>query len=428
MEYCEYLKNKYVYQEQGTQLLLEKKHACLFYKPGKGKTYPVIDALQELQQIKGKDIRVLILSTKDAIDNMWQAEIVSQNILPKITILMTFNSAIMERTRAQLLTLHWDVIIVDECHKIKAHNSKISKLVYLLTEKCEYAWGLTGTPRGNSDVDIYCQLHNLHISEWGSVSYTRFINTMCTVDTRFFYGKQILQPTDIKAEYKVGWEKNLAEFTQRIDYDENDNMPELQTEIIQLPFEKSKEYKDAEQGILQIEDYETTMTKLIAINKMHQAANGYIYWTDEQNIKHTYIFKKNAKLDKLLDILKVNEPVIIVYQYTKDFDQLTDYFAPNDWTEDIDTFKKGKANILLLQTSRCESFNLQMCNKIIFYTMDYSYIKYNQMIHRVWRMGQTNKVEIIILLFKDSVEEQIWEAVQRKEKAAQLFMNIKGAI
>lgn len=423
MEYCEYLKNKYVYQEQGTQLLLEKKHACLFYKPGKGKTYPVIDAIQQLEKLEERPIRVLILSTKDAIENMWLSEIDTQDILPDYTVFMTFDSAIIEDTRASLLAISWDVIVVDECHKIKSHNSKISKLVYLLTEKCEYVWGLTGTPRGNNDVDIYCQLHNLNVSEWGSVTYTRFINTMCTVDTKFFYGRQIIQPTGIKQEYKAGWEKNLAEFTQRIDYDDNDNMPKLDVEVIRLPFEKSKEYKDAEQGILQIGDFETTMIKLTAISKMHQAANGYVYWTDDQEIRHTHIFKNNDKVN----IIVITSPTVIVYQYQQDFNDLCKRFE-NEWTDDIDIFKLGKKQILLLQTGRCESFNLQMCNHIIFYTMDYSYIKYNQMIHRVWRMGQTNNVKITILLYKNSVEEQIWQAVQNKQKAADLFMSIKGAI
>ena len=98
---------------------------------------------------------------------MWNDEIVPQNILPENTVLMTFNAAVIDKTKAQLLKVRWDIVIVDECHKIKSHSTQISKLVYLLTKKCAYAWGLSGTPRGNSDVDIYCQFHNLNISEWG---------------------------------------------------------------------------------------------------------------------------------------------------------------------------------------------------------------------------------------------------------------------
>lgn len=48
------------------------------------------------------------------------------------------------------------------------------------------------------------------------------------------------------------------------------------------------------------------------------------------------------------------------------------------------------------------------------------------MLHRVWRMGQTKPVIIDVLIFKDTVESNIWKAVQNKERLAQLFMSIKG--
>lgn len=66
---------------------------------------------------------------------MWLAEIEPQNILPKNTVLMSLSAAIQDKTKAKLLSIKWDVIIVDECHKIKSHNAKSSKLVYMLSKK-----------------------------------------------------------------------------------------------------------------------------------------------------------------------------------------------------------------------------------------------------------------------------------------------------
>jgi len=176
MTYEEYLNCKKPYQEYGSLFLLERKHACLYYKPGKGKTFPCIDAIREVDKIKKGKAKVLILSTADAIKNMWNAEIVPQSILPENTVLMSFNSAIQDARKQSLLKIKWDVLVIDECHKIKAHNTKISKLVYSLSKYAEYVFGLSGTPRGNSDVDIYCQFHNMNIGEWGTISYTNFIS------------------------------------------------------------------------------------------------------------------------------------------------------------------------------------------------------------------------------------------------------------
>lgn len=426
MLYSEYLKEKRPYQEFGHLFLLEQKHACLFYKPGKGKTYPAIDAIRDVDENRNGKAKVLILSTADAIKNMWQSEIVPQNILPKNTTLMTFNSAIVEHTKAELMKVKWDVIVVDECHKIKSHNSKTSKLVYQLTKKSEYAFGLTGTPRGNSDIDIYCQFHNLNISEWGSISYTQFIDLCCDTEKQFFRGNCIKIPTGINKKYQAGWERNVAMYSQRVDYSEEDDMPELNVNVVKLPYEETKEYRDAMDGVIRLSDYETTMTKLVAIMKAHQIVNGFLYYEDDSAERKVHEISRNIKLDWLKDNLKRNN--VIVYRYAQDRVDLLQFLEEENYTvtEIVDEFKKGLADILLLQCSRCESFNLQMCNRIIFYTLDYSYIKYNQMLHRIWRIGQKEQCEIVILIFENTVDEDIWLTVNHKELLADLFIRIKG--
>lgn len=735
MEYNEYLKCKKPYQEVGHTFLLERKHACLFYKPGKGKTYPAVDAMRDIDASKNGKAKVLILSTADAVNNMWLSEIEPQGILPLNTVIMSFTKAIQDATKATILKLNWDIIVIDEClpgyveiltdkgykrfdslnkkeliaqynddgtvsfvkpidyiehdydgklhllefmdnkilpmtenhvqpffvdgkieehyakehynstrsslifagkgvgnintlstldklaiamqadgsirytskkerengltrwtvnlrrkrkiellhdyldelqisskywkngtvetfllpssitkklsdyfnitdfgydrakefineiskwdgsnvtdncidyksiikensdfvcqvatlagyrtrvseivddrylysniqyrvnickeslkncqnkkwttkdfsgkvycvkvpsnkivirtdgvtlvtgncHKIKSHNAKISKLVHLLAKKTEYVWGLTGTPRGNNDVDIYCQFHNMCISEWGDISYTNFVNICCDVEKRFFHGNCITVPTGINHRYLAGWERNIAMYSQRIGYDEEDDMPELNEEVIKIPFTPSKEYIAAEDGVINIPDHETTMTKLAAIQKLHQLANGFLYISDEYK-RDVYTVSHNYKHKWLKN--NVSDKQIIVYRFMYDkleIEKLLDEIGKTH-TEIVEDFKSGNYNVLLLQCSRCESFNLQMCNRIIFYTLDYSFIKYDQMIHRVWRMGQKNDVKIQVLIAEHSVEESIWRAVKQKKELAELFMDIKGDI
>lgn len=427
MLYSEYLTQRRDYQEEGYLFLLEQKHCCLYYKPGKGKTYPAVDALREVDKSKNYEARVLILSTADAIKNMWNAEIVPQNILPKNTVLMSLNAAIQEKTKLKLLGIKWDVIVIDECHKIKSHNSKSSKLVYMLSRRTEYVWGLSGTPRGNNDIDIYCQFHNMCVSDWGKITYTQFVNQCCDVDKQFFRGQMVTVPIAINSKYKAGWERNIAMYTQRVGYNEDDSMPDLNVNVVNIPYVASKEYLQAEDDIIAIPGYESTMTKLAAIQKLHQAVNGFLYLYNDDGERITYTIERNKKLDWLRSNMP-NKPTVIVYRFEQDLKDLQTELtiAGCTFTEIVEDFKLGKANILLLQCSRCESFNLQMCNNMIFYTMDYSYIKYNQMIHRIWRMGQEKDVKITVLIFEDTVETKIWNAVKNKERLADLFMSIKG--
>ncbi len=429
MLYSEYLTKRKPYQEFGHTFLLERKHACLYYKPGKGKTYPCIDAIRDVDKLKNGKAKVLVLSTADAIKNMWLAEIEPQNIMPKNTVYMTFNSAILDKNKVDLMRIKWDIIVVDECHKVKSHNSQISKLVYRLSKNTEYTWGLSGTPRGNNDIDIYCQFHNMNISEWGSINYTQFVENCCDIDQKFFRGTMVKVPIGINKKYKAGWEKNIAMFTQRVDYDDYDDMPDLNVNVISIPYEETKEYKNAMEGVIQIPDYETTMTKLVAIMKAHQIVNGFMYYEDDYGKRKIHTISHNIKLDWLKENLK-REPTLIVYRYEADKENLLDLLTQEGYscTESVEEFKKDKGNYdcLILQCSRCEAFNLQMCKRIIFYTLDYSYIKYNQMLHRIWRMGQDEDCEIVILTFSGTVDEDIWLTVKNKEVLADLFMRIKG--
>ena len=425
MLYQDYLKNKKPYQEDGLLLLLERKHACLFYKPGKGKTYPTVDATREVDKYLNGNAKVLVLSTADAIKNMWLPEIDKQNIMPKNTVYMSFNSAIQDRTKAQLLAVKWNVLIVDECHKIKAHNTKTSKLVYQLSRNIEYVWGLSGTPRGNTDVDIFCQFHNMRISEWGDITYTHFTNSCCDLEQKFFNGQMVRIPTGINSRYKAGWERNVAMYSQRVEYDDCDNMPDLTVNLVEFDYKPTKEYLQAEEGVISIADYESTMTKLAAVTKLHQIVNGFAYIYNENDERVTYEIEHNEKLNWLVTNVYIHKPTTIVYRFEADKQFILDQFR-NHCTENVEDFKQGKHNILLLQCSRCESFNLQMCKHMIFYTLDYSYIKYNQMLHRIWRMGQTDDVKVDVLIHKDTVETKIWNAIQNKEKFANLFMSIKG--
>lgn len=421
MLYDEYVGKRKQYQEMGRDLLLQKKHACLFFSPGKGKTYPVIDALQEIDRMKGGKTKVLIVSSADAIRKMWQPEIVPQKILPRETYLVTDRTAIGETSEA-LLATRWDVIVVDECHIIKSNSSKIHKLIYKLCKNVEYAWGLTGTPRGNSDVDIWCQLQALHIGGQGRMSYSAWSRIYCDFETGYgAYGK-FQKPVGIKEKYRNWWDQLLDDYCMFVDYDEDDDMPDLSITIKEIPYVKDEAYENAMKGIISVGEFATTTEKMVAIMKAHQVCNGYIYLPD----KTIHRYHNNSKLD-YLDEYVAQGNCVIVYRYAADYEDLCKKFGSMA-TGDVTAFKTGKYRILLLQCGNCKSFNLQdHSDTIIFYTLDYSFIKYKQMIHRCWRLGQKRETRIIVLEHKNTVEKQIWLAVQGKQKMHDLYMNIKKA-
>ena len=149
------------------------------------------------------------------------------------------------------------------------------------------------------------------------------------------------------------------------------------------------------------------MLKLEAINKAHQAANGYVY--DEYGIAVPLI-EPSKKLefvkDKVEQYLEETDKIIVVYYYKKDKEDLMASLNEFYPTTDIDEFK-NEAKILLLQFGQAEGLNLQFCNKMIFYTYDYSFLKFDQMCGRIYRNGQKNKVTYDVFISKNTIEEKI---------------------
>lgn len=407
------------HQEKMKEFLLTHKHGCLFCEAGTGKTFPTIEAINEV----AGDGEVLIVSTKNVIENMWKKDIDQYYDLPKNTTMINFERCIGSMYK-ELISKRWKVIVIDECHKVKGHNSKISKFVHRISANATYVWGLTGTPRGNTDIDIFCIFRHLHIDGWGGISYTNFIDYYCTCENKFFGAKTFKVPVGIRSDYRIPWDRcvlaNSFKYTLedlRRDY-ESVNLKELkEPNVIKIPYEKTLLYKNAIQGIIDVQREKETMTKLSAILKAHQACNGYIYLDDggveeidQENLKLSYI---KSQTDKKM---------IIVYRFNQDKDVLLRELDSS--TDNYDEFKTGKYRYLLLQCGKCEGLNLQECTRIIFYTMDYSYIKFNQMYHRIYRIGQSCSINIDILIYDGTIEQNIWSAVKGKHTLSTLFFSI----
>ena len=191
-----------------------------------------------------------------------------------------------------------------------------------------------------------------------------------------------------------------------------------------ISWSDTSKYKEIERGIFKIKDQEKTMLKLEAINKAHQAANGYVY--DEYGIAVPLI-ENSKKLefvrDKVEQYLEETDKIIVVYYYKKDKEDLMASLNEFYPTTDIDEFK-NEAKILLLQFGQAEGLNLQFCNKMIFYTYDYSFLKFDQMCGRIYRNGQKNKVTYDVFISKNTIEEKIWKAIENKESTDEFLKGV----
>ena len=64
-------------------------------------------------------------------------------------------------------------------------------------------------------------------------------------------------------------------------------------------------------------------------------------------------------------------------------------------------------------------------HNIIFYTYDYSFLNYEQMIGRVNRIGQKQHILIDVLINANTIETAVWKAIKNKQALDEF---IKGAL
>lgn len=427
-------------QERDEQLIMKHKHHVLCYEPGKGKSYPVIHCIVEINKLKQGKAKVLIMSDATCIKDMWRAEIVPQGILPKETYMVTDRTAI-GAVKDALVKTNWDIIVCDECQSLRSGvtraKSKYAKLVYALTKRTEYVIGMTGTIAGNNNIEPFCVLHNLNVAGMGDINCRVFKSKYCENELQYGPFGAFEKPVRLNKYGEVLMEKAFREGCSFWEYSDSDDMPPMEVSVKTFTVPKTKTYEDALEGILKCDEYENTFQKAIAIQKAQQALNGFLYY-DVDNERHILQVPQfeNPKLKFLVEECKKDRQ-IIAYRFQEDAYYIKQTLTKNNinYSETIQDFVKrasaGEQVMLVLQCSKGKAANLQICQNIIYYTGDFSFISYKQFIHRCWRRGQDKPCRVTFLVNdtgdKYKVELRIWEALRKKQSIHDTLMSIKGA-
>ena len=403
----------YQHQQKGKELLLKNKKYCLFFEVGTGKTFTALSALCELPECK-----VLIVAPKRVLENVWKKD-TNYDLSKYDVTYLNYEKIARDKN---FIKNTYDVIILDEVHKLKGKTTKTSRKFRTVTAKAEYVWGLTGTPVANNYADVFNIFRNMNIVEF-NMSYAEFV-------CRYYYTKQLesgmgfrfeilLSPKPFMVDElmeRVGKHSMVKEAKDCID------LPEKRTDVVYIDGMVSEKYRELKDGILRTDEYEKTMIPLETLNKLHQASNGFFY-DDNKNVHKVCENKKLKELNDILeDMLEETERVIVVFQYQQDLEELKT--LKYEWTTDPTEFPSKQ--LLFIQYGQSEGLNLQYCNQMIFYSYDYSFLNYEQMTGRIYRNGQKNNVVYTILISKGTIEEKIWWAIKNKKSRDEFLKETLG--
>ena len=341
---------------------------------------------------------------------------------------------------------NWDLLIVDEAHKLKNRSSLSHRFVSKIKKK--YALFLTAVPIQNDLMELYALINLVRPGMLGTVRQFKR-NFSVGGDPR-----KVKDPAKLKLILREVMVRH-----RRVDVDVKLPPRKVGTYYLK-PYEDElrlyreftstlrKEYRKhtvrAHQLsliTLQKEFSSSPLTFALSAEKVLQAD----YFDDEfmEKLKEFIIgavnIKNFRKLEVLKEIIKTFEGKKIVFtsfvntaKFLKEQLESSGYrvsllHGGQTWKkrkEQIDFFRE-EGDILISTEVGGEGFNFQFCQVGINWDLPWNPMRIEQRIGRLHRIGQEKEIYIINLVLSHTVEEKVVEVLARKLR---LFESVIGEL
>lgn len=333
--------------------------------------------------------------------------------------------------------LHWhpDMVICDESQRIKSPGARQTKAVVRIGASAPFRLILTGTPVGQGPLDFFSQYKFLNPEIFGS-SYLAFRNRYATMGG--FEGRQVIAY------------QNLEELTKkahsvafRITKEEALDLPEFvdQSLFCELESTAMSTYKQmAKEQVAEL----TETKKIIATNvlskmlRLSQITGGY-YRDENEHLHQVSTAKINLLKETLGDLLDAGKKVVVFARFLPEIAAIEQYLADSEIdhgciTGAVPIPERGKIVEKFQTDPNCRVFvaqsqtaglgiTLTAADTCIFYSLDYSYITYDQCRSRIHRIGQKNTCTYIHLLARGTIDEKVLGILRGKKSLADMVVD-----
>ncbi len=410
-----------------------------------GKTITTLTAVKELKYNRFLVRKVLVIAPKKVAEGTWTKEAAKWDHTKMLRVSPILGSQTKRiralNTPADLYIINrenvcwlvdyyrnswpFDMVVVDESSSFKSHSAKRFKALASVCPRIDRMVELTGTPSPNGLADLWSQIFLLDAGERLGKRYTQFRERYFQPDKRGADGMVY------SYEAKPGTEASILEKISDIcismkaeDYLE---LPDIVYHEIPVELDKksAKAYYELEREmVLQLpeDDEMISVTSAAALsNKLLQLANGAIYDEDRQ-VHEVHSCKIEAFME-LIESLQ-GKPVLVFYNYQHDRERILTALSGTRLrvrelknTQDEDDWNAREIDVLLTHpASSAYGLNLQQGgNHVIWFGLTWNYELYTQANKRLHRQGQTDKVIIHHLICSGTRDEDVMQALKKKD-------------
>ena len=428
------------YQKYAIDFIKQHNISALLLDMGLGKTAISLTAVNDLMFDSFEVHKVLIIAPLRVARFSWGAEIRKWDQLKNLRYSIIVGTekerraALQQKADIYIINrenLPWlienskfdyDMVVVDELSSFKNYQAKRFKALMKVRPSVKRIVGLTGTPSSNGLMDLFAEFKLLDMGH----RLGRFIGQ---------YRSTYFQPDKMNgmvvysykplpgAEEKI-YEK-ISDITISMKATDHLQMPALISSCyeVELSAAERQKYEQLKKDlVLPIGDDEITAANAAALSgKLCQLANGAIYDDDNKAVRI-----HDRKLDALEDIIESmnGRPLLVAYWFKHDFDRIAERlselkvpFSKLDTDESIVKWNSGEIPVALIHpASAGHGLNLQSGGStLVWFGITWSLELYQQTVARLWRQGQKHTVVIQHIITKNTIDENIMAALEKKE-------------
>ena len=426
------------YQTYATDFILEHPVSAVFLDMGLGKSVITLTAIFDLCLDSFLVHKVLVIAPLRVALDTWPSEIEKWDHLRGLTYSVAVGNeaqrkaALLQRASVYIinrenvgwlvessgLPFDYDMVVIDELSSFKSYQAKRFRALLKVRPGVKRIVGLTGTPSSNGLMDLWAEFRVLDMGKRLGRFITHYRTAFFQPDKR--NAQVVFSYKPLPGAEDAIYEK-ISDITISMRAGDYLDMPECIYNRVEVEMSQKERsiYEDfCRDMVVQIGEEELDAVSAGALsNKLLQMANGAVYNSDRK-VLHIH----NRKLDALEDLVEAanGKPLLVAYWYKHDLSRIQERFPQArriDTSEDITDWNAGKIPLTLIHpASAGHGLNLQEggCT-IVWFGLTWSLELYQQLNARLWRQGQKHTVVIHHIITKDTHDEDVMKALDKKD-------------